>query len=84
MVDPTKYASSDEHQKSQIQRIIEEFADELKIMSGKCMDIGCGPGEMTKHMLLPALHPNAIMIGKKVINFKNRHSTFTDVINFPT
>jgi hypothetical protein len=37
-------------------------------MSGKCMNIGCGPGYATKEILLPVLHENAKVIGKKEVN----------------
>lgn len=67
MVNPTEYISSNDMQKVNVQRLIDEFADELKTMSGKCMDIGCGPGKITKDVLLSALPASARMIGKKII-----------------
>lgn len=64
MVNPKLYASSNNVQTRNVQLLIEEFADDLRDMSGECMDIGCGPGNLTNDLLLPALHPNATMIGK--------------------
>lgn len=71
MANPTEYLSSNYIQTFNIQQIINEFDDELAVMSGKCMDIGCGPGDITKNILLEALASDAKMIGKKLINFKN-------------
>lgn len=64
MVNPTDYVSSDDLQKYNVSHLIDEFADDLIEMSGKCMDIGCGPGDVTSNILLPSLDPNAIIIGK--------------------
>ncbi|XP_012227383.1 juvenile hormone acid O-methyltransferase [Linepithema humile] len=56
--------------------IIEEFEDDFKGMSGKCMEIGCGYGDTTKDILLPALDPNAVIIGadtsEKMIEHANK------------
>ncbi|KAL0134151.1 hypothetical protein PUN28_001178 [Cardiocondyla obscurior] len=30
------------------------------------MDIGCGPGDITNDIILPALHPNAVIIGTDI------------------
>jgi len=60
-----EYASCDDMQKLRILNIIDEFEEDIAQMSGKCMDIGCGPGDITKDILLPALNPNAIITGKK-------------------
>jgi len=57
--------------------LINEFTEELTKMSGKCMDIGCGPGFATKKLLLPALHENAKMIGKKEANSSSPHNGST-------
>ncbi|XP_067214415.1 juvenile hormone acid O-methyltransferase-like [Linepithema humile] len=66
MVNPTDYASSDDLQRYNVSHLIDEFADDLIKMSGKCMDIGCGPGDVTKNFLLPSLDPNAVIIGTDV------------------
>jgi len=68
MENPANYVSCNNIQKRNVSRLIDEFADDLIKMSGKCMDIGCGPGDITKNILLPSLDPNAIMIGKQIIN----------------
>ena len=44
---------------------VEEFAKEMSEMKGKCIDIGCGPGDVTKELILPKLSPNAELVGKR-------------------
>jgi len=68
MTSPRDYSASNIVQKYRISTIIEEFSDDLANIHGKCMDIGCGPGDITKDFLLPTLGPNARIIGKKTIN----------------
>jgi len=46
--------------------VIEEFADNLINIRGKCMDIGCGPGNITNN-ILSILDKNAKMIGIYVL-----------------
>jgi len=62
---PLMYASNNQLQREKVKAIINEFDENLKNVSGKCMDIGCGPGDITKEIILPALDPNATIIGKK-------------------
>jgi len=64
---PSTYVSNNKLQREKAINLIEEFKEDLKNISGKCMDIGCGPGDVTKEIILPALHPNAVVIGKKII-----------------
>lgn len=44
--------------------IIEEFKKEMSEMRGKCIDIGCGPGDVTKKLILPRLSLEAELVGK--------------------
>ncbi|XP_029169084.1 juvenile hormone acid O-methyltransferase-like [Nylanderia fulva] len=53
--------------KSNVSLVIDKFAKELKDISGKCMDVGCGPGDVTKNILLAALNPKATMIGTDIM-----------------
>ncbi|XP_031369307.1 juvenile hormone acid O-methyltransferase [Apis dorsata] len=46
--------------------IIEEFAQEMSEMKGKCLDIGCGPGIVTKELILPNLSPEAKLVGMDI------------------
>ncbi|XP_067212840.1 juvenile hormone acid O-methyltransferase-like [Linepithema humile] len=66
MVNPNDYASFDDFQRYNVSRLIDEFADDLIKMSGKCMDIGCGPGDITNDILLSSLDPNAVIIGTDI------------------
>jgi len=59
-----KYIASNRSQREKAFAITDEFNEYLKNISGKCIDIGCGPGDVTKDIILPALDPNAIVIGK--------------------
>jgi len=68
MASPRDYSASNKQQKHKISTIIEEFSDDLMNIHGKCMDIGCGPGDLTKNLLLPTLGSNAQIIGKKTTN----------------
>ncbi|XP_011300747.1 uncharacterized protein [Fopius arisanus] len=43
--------------------ILEEFDDKFKSMKGKIVDIGCGPGKVSKDLLLPKIGENASVIG---------------------
>lgn len=52
--------------------IIEEFAQEMSEMKGKCLDIGCGPGIVTKELILPNLSPEANLVGKRSWKKKDR------------
>ncbi|XP_072747975.1 juvenile hormone acid O-methyltransferase-like [Anoplolepis gracilipes] len=65
-MNPIKYVSCNDLQKSKVLNLVDEFEEDLIQMSGKCMDIGCGPGDITKNILLPALNPNAVMIGTDI------------------
>lgn len=51
-------------QRRDAQDVVEEFSYELSKMSGKCLDIGAGPGDITKEMLLPVLPEDAEIVGK--------------------
>ena len=65
MANPTKYISSNEMQKRAVSIVIKEFTKDLKNISGICMDVGCGPGDITNNILLPSLDSNSVIIGKK-------------------
>ncbi|XP_032670640.1 juvenile hormone acid O-methyltransferase-like [Odontomachus brunneus] len=63
MTNPTEYAKVNNLSHSVIYHLIREFEEELAHMSGKCIDIGCGPGDVTRYTLLPALDPKAVITG---------------------
>ncbi|XP_011068144.1 PREDICTED: uncharacterized protein LOC105154363, partial [Acromyrmex echinatior] len=61
-----KYIASNTSQREKAIAITDEFNEYLKNVSGKCIDIGCGPGDVTKDIILPALDPNAVVIGTDI------------------
>ncbi|CAL1689760.1 unnamed protein product [Lasius platythorax] len=67
MVNPEQYVSLDNMSKRNVSHIINEFAKDLKNISGKCMDVGCGPGDITRDILLSALNSKATMIGTDIM-----------------
>lgn len=44
--------------------LVDEFSRELSQMEGKCLDIGCGPGRITKEMLLSLLPEESKIVGR--------------------
>lgn len=71
MINLLKYHQKKNLSHVSVQKFIDEFEEEMKYMSGKCIDIGCGDGDITRHIILPALGPKAVVIGKKVIHCKH-------------
>ncbi|KYN07916.1 Biotin synthesis protein BioC [Cyphomyrmex costatus] len=71
-----KYTLYNNLQRKKAFDLIDEFEEYLKSVSGKCIDIGCGPGDITKDMVLPALDSNAVIIGtdvsKNMIDYANK------------
>jgi juvenile hormone acid methyltransferase len=66
-MNPANYASSNDQQRKNVLHLIDEFSEDLIKICGKCMDIGCGPGDITNNILLPSLDQNAVIIGKQII-----------------
>nr|XP_012233086.1 PREDICTED: uncharacterized methyltransferase-like protein SPBC21C3.07c [Linepithema humile] len=77
MVNSRDYASSDNIQRYNVSRLIDKFADDLKKISGKCMDIGCGPGDVTNDILLSSLDPNAVIIGTDILQSMIEYANMT-------
>lgn len=48
------------------QDVVEEFSFELSKMRGRCLDIGSGPGDITKEMLLPILPHDTEVVGEQM------------------
>ncbi|XP_032665768.1 juvenile hormone acid O-methyltransferase-like isoform X3 [Odontomachus brunneus] len=66
MIDAKQYSQSNDASQKGIIHIINEFDEQLINISGKCMDIGCGPGDVTRNIILPALHMEATIIGTDI------------------
>lgn len=43
---------------------VEEFSDELGEMYGDCIDIGCGPGTVSRDLLLPKMPSSTMLTGE--------------------
>ncbi|EGI57813.1 PREDICTED: uncharacterized protein LOC105153364 [Acromyrmex echinatior] len=56
-------SSGSNMQRRDAQDVIDEFNCELSNMRGKCLDIGSGPGNITKELLLPILPHDAEIVG---------------------
>lgn len=70
MSNPSTYDLYNKLQQQKASNLIKEF-NNIKDMRGKCIDIGCGSGDVTKQILLPALDPNAVIIGRYITEYKN-------------
>lgn len=64
----TVYVNASVIQKQSAKNTIEEFSDELSMIRGKCLDIGSGPGDVTKNLLLPRLQSDVVVVGNKKTN----------------
>lgn len=71
MSNPAIYALTNHYPRIHTTSLLKEYSNKIKIMGGACMDIGCGPGDVTTEILLPALHQSARLIGKNLIKYKN-------------
>ncbi|XP_003708425.1 juvenile hormone acid methyltransferase [Megachile rotundata] len=54
--------------------IIEEFEKEMSEMKGVCIDIGCGPGDVTKRLILPRLSQDAELVGADISKAMIEHA----------
>ncbi|KAM0735897.1 Juvenile hormone acid O-methyltransferase [Formica fusca] len=58
--------------------LIGEYSYELSLMNGKCLDIGCGPGQITKDILLPLLPDEATIVGadisQEMVNYARKNN----------
>lgn len=61
------YVSNNKLLREKVLKVVDEFGEALKNISGKCMDVSCGSGDITNDIILPALDPNAVVIGKETI-----------------
>lgn len=60
------YVNANFMQRESAKNVIEEFSNELSMVRGKCIDIGSGPGDVTKEFLLPRLQPDVVVVGKRM------------------
>ncbi|XP_046475021.1 juvenile hormone acid O-methyltransferase-like [Neodiprion pinetum] len=73
MYKPALYTAANGLQRSDAHDITEEYAKEIGHMSGRCLDIGSGPGDVVNDFILPKLHPKATVlcsdISESMLNF---------------
>ncbi|KAG7213902.1 hypothetical protein KM043_003104 [Ampulex compressa] len=63
---PGEYENASKIQFCDASDVIEEFAKEISEMQGRCIDIGCGPGDVTELLILPKLPPEAKLVGADI------------------
>nr|XP_033336742.1 juvenile hormone acid O-methyltransferase isoform X1 [Megalopta genalis]XP_033336743.1 juvenile hormone acid O-methyltransferase isoform X1 [Megalopta genalis]XP_033336744.1 juvenile hormone acid O-methyltransferase isoform X1 [Megalopta genalis]XP_033336745.1 juvenile hormone acid O-methyltransferase isoform X1 [Megalopta genalis]XP_033336746.1 juvenile hormone acid O-methyltransferase isoform X1 [Megalopta genalis]XP_033336747.1 juvenile hormone acid O-methyltransferase isoform X1 [Megalo len=61
-----EYVNASKFQYKDALDVIEEFGKEISEMRGRCIDIGCGPGNVTKTLLLPRLAAEAELVGADI------------------
>ncbi|XP_076628284.1 juvenile hormone acid methyltransferase [Colletes latitarsis] len=61
-----EYVNASKVQYQDAMDIIEEFDKEISETKGKCIDVGCGPGEVTKRLLLPKLPSGVEVVGADI------------------
>ncbi|XP_015516850.1 juvenile hormone acid O-methyltransferase [Neodiprion lecontei] len=59
---PELYIKANLSQRNDASNITAEFREELKQMSGRCLDIGSGPGDVVMDFILPRINPNATIV----------------------
>ncbi|XP_011878406.1 PREDICTED: NADH dehydrogenase [ubiquinone] 1 alpha subcomplex assembly factor 5-like [Vollenhovia emeryi] len=81
-----QYVSNNQLQRDKVTALIDEFSDYLQNISGTCMDIGCGPGDITNDIILPIVGRDAIVIGtdisKNMIEYARRTYTIKERLEF--
>lgn len=71
MDQPALYMVAHEMQRRDADDFSDEYGDEIRKMSGRCLDIGSGPGDVTIDVILPRLNPDATIV------CKSRAATYT-------
>ncbi|KAK1116776.1 hypothetical protein K0M31_018058 [Melipona bicolor] len=61
-----EYINASRSQHRDASEIIEEFKKQISEMKGKCIDIGCGPGDVSNNLILPRLSPEAELVGADI------------------
>lgn len=61
---PESYVANSNMQRRDTIELIVEYSNELSNMQGKCIDIGCGPGQITKEILLTFLPEETEAVGR--------------------
>ncbi|XP_011634396.1 juvenile hormone acid O-methyltransferase-like isoform X1 [Pogonomyrmex barbatus] len=76
---PEEYAKTNLLSRRDGQDIIEEFSSELSKVQGKCLDIGSGPGNITKDFLFPVLPHDIELVGADIsqvmVNYARKNNS---------
>ncbi|KAK2580687.1 hypothetical protein KPH14_007785 [Odynerus spinipes] len=70
-----EYLNANKLQYRDTSEIVEEFDKEIGEMRGRCVDIGCGPGDVTTELILPKLPRDALLVGADISNAMVDHAT---------
>ncbi|XP_012221675.1 juvenile hormone acid O-methyltransferase isoform X2 [Linepithema humile] len=72
------YVEASDLQRRDAKDVIDEFCYEIKKMQGNCLDIGCGPGFVTKKLLLPILEHDVQLVGADIsetmVSYAQKHN----------
>ncbi|XP_015115624.1 juvenile hormone acid O-methyltransferase isoform X2 [Diachasma alloeum] len=83
---PEEYAASNGLQYRDVNNLIKEFPEDFREMQGRVIDVGCGPGNITKDLLLPNVGKDAMVIGADLcaamIEYAKQHYEFKDKLSF--
>ncbi|XP_046740261.1 juvenile hormone acid O-methyltransferase-like [Diprion similis] len=62
MFKPAQYSANDELPRHETTEFIQEYSNEIGQMSGRCLDVGCGPCDLVIESLLPILNPKSTVV----------------------
>ncbi|XP_046611447.1 juvenile hormone acid O-methyltransferase-like [Neodiprion virginianus] len=86
MFNPAEYSAHDELQRRETSDFIQEYSNEIGQMSGRCLDIGCGPCDLVVDSLLPVLNPKATVvcsdISKPMLDYAKEKYGANDRLSF--
>ncbi|KAL6260557.1 hypothetical protein P5V15_008078 [Pogonomyrmex californicus] len=76
---PEEYVKANAMPRRDVLDIIEEFSSELSQIQDKCIDIGSGPGDITKDLLLPLLPHDVEVVGADIsqamVNYARKNNS---------
>ncbi|XP_050334313.1 juvenile hormone acid O-methyltransferase-like [Bactrocera neohumeralis] len=86
MNQPNKYAATNATQIRNILELIGQFSEEFRNMNGRIIDIGCGPGNTTRDILVPCVGREAVIVGADIspemIEYAKQHYAVDDKLSF--
>ncbi|XP_011309376.1 lovastatin nonaketide synthase-like [Fopius arisanus] len=81
-----EYAETNAIQFRHVAELVDEFPKEFKKMKGRIIDIGCGPGNITRDVLLPNVDKDAVIVGADVcanmIEYAKQHYGVDDKLSY--